>query len=34
MDELRKLDSEYGETNKTLLKLWVMFLAKKNLLSK
>jgi hypothetical protein len=34
MDELRKLDSEYGETNKTLLKLWVKFLAKKNLLSK
>jgi len=34
MDELRKLDSEYGENKKTLLKLWVKFLAKKNLLSK
>jgi hypothetical protein len=32
MDELRKLDAEYGETNQTLLNLWSKFLAKKNLL--
>ena len=31
MDELRKLDAEYGETNQTLLNLWSKFLAKKNL---
>ena len=30
MDELRKLDAEYGENNKTLLKLWAKFLDKKN----
>jgi hypothetical protein len=29
MDELRKLDAEYGENNKTLLKLWAKFLDKK-----
>jgi len=29
MDELRKLDSEYGDDNKTLLKLWAKFLDKK-----
>lgn len=29
MDELRKLDAEYGDTNKTLLKLWCKFLDKK-----
>jgi len=29
MDELRKLDAEFGENNKTLLKLWVKFLDKK-----
>jgi hypothetical protein len=29
MDELRKLDSEYGNDNKTLLKLWAKFLDKK-----
>ena len=29
MDELRKLDAEFGENNKTLLKLWVKFLNKK-----
>jgi hypothetical protein len=29
MDELRKLDSEFGEDNKTLLKLWAKFLDKK-----
>lgn len=34
MDELRKLDSEFGEANKTLLKLWAKFLDKKNSLSK
>jgi len=33
MDELRKLDSEFGENNKTLLKLWAKFLDKKNRLS-
>ena len=32
MDELRKLDAEYGETNQTLLNLWSKFLAKKNFL--
>jgi hypothetical protein len=32
MDELRKLDTEYGETNQTLLNLWSKFIAKKNLL--
>jgi hypothetical protein len=26
MDELRKLDAEYGENNKTLAKLWTKFL--------
>jgi hypothetical protein len=29
MDELRKLDLEYGNDNKTLLKLWAKFLDKK-----
>jgi hypothetical protein len=29
MDELRKLDKEYGNDNKTLLKLWAKFLDKK-----
>jgi len=29
MDELRKLDAEYGDDNKTLLKLWCKFLDKK-----
>jgi hypothetical protein len=29
MDELRKLDAEFGESNKTLLKLWAKFLDKK-----
>jgi hypothetical protein len=29
MDELRKLDAEYGEDNKQLLKLWAKFLDKK-----
>ncbi|WP_276974205.1 hypothetical protein, partial [Flavobacterium filum] len=29
MDELRKLDAEYGEDNKILLKLWNKFLEKK-----
>lgn len=29
MDELRKLDAEYGNENKTLLKLWAKFLDKK-----
>jgi len=29
MDELRKLDAEFGEQNKTLLKLWTKFLDKK-----
>ena len=29
MDELRKLDAEFGESNKTLLKLWSKFLEKK-----
>ena len=28
-DELRKLDAEFGEDNKTLLKLWAKFLDKK-----
>ncbi len=28
MDELRKLDSEFGENNKTLLKIWAKFLDK------
>jgi hypothetical protein len=32
MDELRKLDSEFGEDNKTLLKLWGKFLDKKKAL--
>ena len=26
MDELRKLDAEYGDNNKTLSKLWTKFL--------
>jgi hypothetical protein len=29
MDDLRKLDAEFGENNKTLLKLWAKFLDKK-----
>ena len=29
MDELRKLDSEFGNDNKKLLSLWVKFLDKK-----
>ena len=29
MDELRKLDLEFGEKNQTLLNLWAKFLAKK-----
>jgi hypothetical protein len=29
MDCLRKLDKEFGETNKTLLRLWKKFLDKK-----
>jgi hypothetical protein len=29
MDELRKLDAEFGDDNKTLLKLWAKFLDKK-----
>lgn len=29
IDELRKLDAEFGEDNKTLLKLWLKFLDKK-----
>ena len=29
MDDLRKLDAEYGDDNKTLLKLWAKFLDKK-----
>jgi hypothetical protein len=29
MDELRKLDAEYGEDNKQLIKLWAKFLDKK-----
>ena len=29
MDELRKLDLEFGENNKTLLNLWAKFLDKK-----
>lgn len=34
MDDLRKLDAEYGEDNKTLLKLWNKFLEKKKKLEK
>ena len=34
MDCLRKLDREFGETNKTLLKLWGKFLDKKKRLEK
>ena len=34
IDCLRKLDREFGETNKTLLKLWKRFLDKKNKLTK
>lgn len=34
MDELRKLDAEYGDNNKTLLNLWSKFLSKKNNLNK
>lgn len=34
MDCLRKLDREFGEANKTLLKLWKRFLDKKNRLEK
>ena len=30
MDELRKLDAQYGDNNKTLLRLWTIFLQKKN----
>ena len=29
MDDLRKLDAEFGEDNKTLLKLWAKLLNKK-----
>ena len=29
MDELRKLDAEYGEDNQILLNLWAKFLDKK-----
>ena len=29
IDQLKKLDAEYGGSNRTLLKLWVKFLAKK-----
>jgi len=29
INELRKLDAEYGDDNKTLLKLWSKFLDKK-----
>jgi hypothetical protein len=29
MDDLRKLDAEFGDDNKTLLKLWAKFLGKK-----
>jgi hypothetical protein len=29
IDELKKLDAEFGEDNKTLLKLWAKFLNKK-----
>lgn len=29
MDCLRELDKEFGENNKTLLKLWAKFLGKK-----
>jgi hypothetical protein len=34
MDDLRELDKEFGENNKTLLKLWSKFLEKKNKLEK
>jgi hypothetical protein len=30
MDDLRKLDAEFGESNAKLLKLWAKFLDKKN----
>jgi hypothetical protein len=30
MDDLRKLDAEFGESNPKLLKLWAKFLDKKN----
>jgi hypothetical protein len=30
IDNLKKLDAEFGENNKTLLKLWAKFLDKKN----
>ncbi len=30
MDVLRKLDVQFGEQNKTLLKIWTKFLDKKN----
>lgn len=29
IDELKKLDEEFGDDNKTLLKLWAKFLDKK-----
>jgi hypothetical protein len=29
IDQLKKLDAEYGANNKTLLKLWAKFLDKK-----
>lgn len=29
IDELKKLDAEFGENNKTLLKIWAKFLDKK-----
>lgn len=34
MDELRKLDDEYGGMNKSLMKLWIKFLNKKNQFTK
>ena len=34
MDELRKLDFEFGAEKKTLLNLWAKFLDKKNRLGK
>jgi hypothetical protein len=34
MDELRKLDLEFGAEKKTLLNLWAKFLDKKNRLGK
>jgi len=34
MDALRELDKKFGDTNKTLLKLWGKFLDKKKRLEK